>query len=37
MMGGTEFNHKKDKAGLEIEITMPEELVGLEVDDMNDE
>jgi len=37
MMGGTELNLKKDKGGLELEVLMPEELVGKAVEDMTDE
>ena len=37
MMGGTELNLKKDKGGLELEVLMPEDLVGKALEDMNDD
>lgn len=37
MMGGTELNLKKDKGGFEIDISMPEELIGKNYEDMNED
>lgn len=37
MYGGVELNLKKDKGGFELDIQMPEELVGKNESDMNDE